>query len=139
MYPCNQVLLHLSQFCTSTEKFSLHGKSDSIVFVQHTIRSTFVWQVCAAYYTQYFCMAGLMPSMTECGEDLSSYISRTRGCLEEAVEAILKNSSQSLVSLSFTECNLMITERWEIHHITHTHTHTQMYFNPLHTRTEFSG
>lgn len=52
-----------------------------------------------------------MPSMTECGEDLSTYISRTRGCLEEAVEAILKNSSQNLVSLSFTECNLMITER----------------------------
>ena len=50
--------------------------------------------------------------MTEHDEDLSSYISRTRGSLENAVEVILVNSSDTLVSLTLTECNLMITERY---------------------------
>ncbi len=53
-----------------------------------------------------------MPPMTEQDEDLSSYIHRTRGSLEEAIEAILINSGKGIVSTSFTECNLMITDRY---------------------------
>ncbi len=52
-----------------------------------------------------------MPLMTAQDEDLSSYISRTRGSLEEALTAVFKNCGQTLVSISFTECNLMITDK----------------------------
>ncbi len=57
-----------------------------------------------------------MPPMTEQDEDLSSYIHRTRGSLEEAIEAILINSGEGIVSTSFTECNLMITDRYNKYH-----------------------
>lgn len=57
-----------------------------------------------------------MPPMTAQDEDLSTYINRTRGSLEEALEAIFKNCGKTLVSILFTECNLMITDKY-VHYL----------------------
>ncbi|XP_064404496.1 F-box only protein 41-like [Halichondria panicea] len=80
--------------------------AETVLYPQVLLRLS---KMCAG--TEKLTLHGLMPSMTEQDENLSSYIHRTRGSLEEAIEAILINSSKGIVSTSFTECNLMITDR----------------------------
>lgn len=66
-------------------------------------------QLCGS--TERIALHGLMPEMAQCDEELDSYVRRLKGSLEEGVASLLASSGPALLSLSITECNLMITNR----------------------------
>lgn len=56
-------------------------------------------------------LQGLMPVMAQCDEELNTYITRIKGCLEPPLALLLSTSGPLLQHICLVDCDLLLTDR----------------------------